>query len=94
MRVVSTYCILECFNVLFHTRQRQLYVYQLIAQHNFSPELKAALRKDPVVKCKLKLILSYSTIYRKVASSNMSPLEAHAGFFRLVMKGIFDPYVL
>jgi hypothetical protein len=33
-------------------------------------------------------------IYRKVASFNMSRLEAHAGFFRLLMKGIFDPYVL
>ena len=29
-------------------------------------------------------------IYRKVASSNTS----HAGFFRLLMMGIFDPYVL
>ena len=27
-------------------------------------------------------------------SFNMSPLEAHAGFFRLARKGIFDPYVL
>ena len=33
-------------------------------------------------------------VYRKVASSNMSCLKAHAGFFRLLMKGIFDPYVL
>ena len=32
--------------------------------------------------------------YRKVASSNTSRLEAHAGFFRFLMKGIFDPYVL
>ena len=32
--------------------------------------------------------------YRKVASSNTSCLEALAGFFRLLMKGIFDPYVL
>ena len=32
--------------------------------------------------------------YRNVASSNTSLLEAHAGFFRLLMKGIFDPYVL
>ena len=32
--------------------------------------------------------------YRKVASSNSSRLEAQAGFFRLLMKGIFDPYVL
>ena len=29
--------------------------------------------------------------YRKVASSNASRLEAHAGFFRLLMKGILDP---
>ena len=33
------------------------------------------------------------TNYRKVASSNTSHLEAHAGFFRLLMKGIFDPYM-
>ena len=32
--------------------------------------------------------------YRKVASSNTSRLEAHAGFFRSIMKGILDPYVL
>ena len=31
-------------------------------------------------------------IYRKGASSNMSPLEAHTGLFRLLMQGIFDPY--
>jgi hypothetical protein len=31
--------------------------------------------------------------YRKVASSNMSRLEAHAGSFRMLM-GIFDPYIL
>ena len=30
----------------------------------------------------------------KVASSNTPRLEAHAGFFRLLMKVIFDPYVL
>ena len=32
--------------------------------------------------------------YRKVASSNTSRLDAYAGFFRLLMKGIFYPYVL
>ena len=32
-------------------------------------------------------------MYCKVASSNTSRLEAHPGFFRLLMKGIFDPYV-
>ena len=33
-------------------------------------------------------------IHRKVASSRPSPIEAHAGLFRLLMNGIFDPYVL
>ena len=33
-------------------------------------------------------------IYCKVVSSKMSGLEAYAGFFRLLMKGIFDHYVL
>ena len=32
--------------------------------------------------------------YRLVASSSPSHIEAHAGLFRLLMKGIFDPYVL
>ena len=32
--------------------------------------------------------------YRKIASFNTSRLEAHAGFFRLLMKGINDHYVL
>ena len=35
-----------------------------------------------------------ATIYLKVGSSNTSCLDAHAGIFRLLMKGIFDPYVL
>ena len=33
-------------------------------------------------------------MYRKIASSNTSRLEAHVGFFRLFMKGIFCPYVI
>ena len=32
--------------------------------------------------------------YLKVASFNTSHLEARAALFRLLMKGIFDPYVL
>ena len=40
-------------------------------------------------------MVTFLTIkYRKVASSNTSRLEAHAGFFRLLMKRIFDAYVL
>ena len=37
---------------------------------------------------------TFTAIYRKVASSSPSRIEAHAGLFRLLMKGIFDPYVL
>ena len=32
--------------------------------------------------------------YRIVASTSPSCIEAHAGLFRSLMKGIFDPYVL
>ena len=47
----------------------------LIFRHNFN----------------VKIHLNFSDLfYRKVASSNTSRLEAHAGFFRLLMKGIFD----
>ena len=40
------------------------------------------------------LLLQEARDYRKVASSNTSRLEAQTGFFRLLMKGIFDPYLL
>ena len=33
-------------------------------------------------------------MYRKVASTSPSCLEAHAGFFRLSMKGKFDNYLM
>ena len=36
---------------------------------------------------------SLCNTYRKIASSNMSRLEAHVGFFRFLMEGIFGPYV-
>ena len=34
------------------------------------------------------------TTYGKIPSSNTSLSEAHVGFFKLLMKGIFSPYVL
>ena len=39
------------------------------------------------IECKFDCIT-----YCEVAGSNMSRLETHAGFFRLLMKGIFNPY--
>ena len=49
--------------------------------------------------CKKKLdknMLSYTFLsrYRIVASTSPSRFEAHVGLFRLLMKGIFDTYVL
>ena len=41
------------------------------------------------IECKFDRIT-----YCKVANSNTSHLETHAGFFRLLIKGILDPYVL
>ena len=35
----------------------------------------------------------YFLTYRIVASTSPSRIEAHAGLFRSLMKGIFDPYV-
>ena len=49
---------------------------------------KRGSRGRPGSKVKL------SSYYRKIASYNTSCLEAHVGFFRLFMKGIFGPYVL
>ena len=41
-----------------------------------------------------KLYKDIKTTYRKVAISIPSCLEAYSGFFRLLKKGIFCPYVL
>ena len=40
----------------------------------------------------MKLQIGYK--YRKVASTKTSCLQAHAGLFRLLMKGFFGPYEL
>ena len=50
---------------------------------------------DYVTSCILiACFFLYLLSYRKVTSSTTCHLEAHAGFFRLLMKGIFNPYVL
>ena len=48
------------------------------------------------VYCLLRTVGNFNrkTIYRKIARSNTSHLEAHEGFFRLLMKGIFGPHLL
>ena len=54
------------------------------------PELESCRHINGV---RIDARLLYAT-YRKIASFNTSRLEAHVGFFRLLMKGIFGPYVL
>ena len=44
--------------------------------------------------CHLGLLYNSQCRYRKVMSSSPSHIEAHAGLFILLMKGIFDHYVL
>ena len=63
-------------------RARPVYIYW-----------ESLLFRSAILKCKY---FSESTskidyIYRKIASSNTSRLEAHVGYFRLLMKGIFGP---
>ena len=55
----------------------------------FIPESRVLCFHEKDMKPKVKERL----VYCKVASSNTSGLEAHAGFFRLLLRGIFDPYV-
>ena len=48
-----------------------------------------------VIFCIFACKINYLYVnYRKVASSSPSRIEAQAGLFRLLMEGIFDPYVL
>ena len=39
-------------------------------------------------------LINDSFEYHRVPSSNESHLESHSGYYRLLMKGIFDAYVL
>ena len=48
-----------------------------------------------VLKTKpLEIVVQGHLNYRIVASTSSSHFKAHAGLFRLLMKGIFDPYEL
>ena len=49
---------------------------------------------EPVEVSYIQYQKNLLNIYRKVASSNKSRLEGHADFFRLLMKGNFDTFVL
>ena len=96
-------------NGLFLSRVGVVYIYsplmvrptetkgqegQILTLREANPGPQSGLRLMLAPKLGVDFIALAVTKYRKVASSNTSCLEAHAGFFRLLMKGIFDPYVL
>jgi hypothetical protein len=55
--------------------------------------LKEGFRQKKSVKVITSGLL-FQSKYRIVANASSSRFEAHVGLFRLLMKGIFDPYVL
>ena len=59
-------------------------------------ETKFQFLRTSFDKFKLKMVRNqlFFDIYRIVANASPSRFEAHVGLFRLLMKGIFDPYVL
>ena len=66
-------------------------------QFNMNLSNRKYILKNKHVNWHIKFSEGAFTIYfayRIVASSSPSRIEAHAGLFRLLMKGIFDPYVL
>ena len=60
------------------------------------PKVRSMLQSHLPFHYQTTIIVYFAVVvtYSKFASSNTSCLEAHACFFRLLMKGIFDPYLL
>ena len=63
---------------------------------NLAVRRRLGTKGKPFMEFQIVILEIYRNtfIYSKVASFNTSCLEARAGFFRLLMKGIFDPNVL
>ena len=81
-----TYCVQKLFLTF-----RTIFVHNMFSPR--SAKRRASDKDLPVLKIcppyKVGCIKKF-----KVASSNTFHLKAHAGFFRLLVKGILDPYVL
>ena len=75
-------------------RDNLSYLLFLLIEKEYGQECKKEWSKGILHQSIFELLNFLDHEYCKVASSNTSHLEAHAGFFRLLMKGIFDPYVL
>ena len=69
--------------------------FQSVQNHNVQGLLRRAIAHFAFhLRNYFNSVWTWETRYRKIASSNTSRLEAHEGFFRLLMKGIFGSYVL
>jgi hypothetical protein len=66
--------------------------FQFFHSLNYHPE--PSFQSYFMTTLQVELLFQLQFRYHKVASSNTSCLVAHAGFFRLHMKGIFNPYGL
>ena len=58
------------------------------------PPINSLLNDKKPLKDAPSTVLRKYFMYRIVASSSPSSIEAHAGLFRLLMQGIFDAHVL
>ena len=83
-RPLLSFCKLEGNFVLCHN----------FNDHNIYINCTANIYSGITVESRTPVEISNYMEYHKVASSNTSCLEAHTGFFRFLMSGIFYPFVL
>ena len=69
-------------------------IYVALNLRYFSLDRESLLQLERYQTLYSIIVIPLQLTYRKVESSNTSRLEAHAGFSKLLMKGICDPYVL
>ena len=81
-------------NVFFFQKLSSCYIHWPIVFYpwHFGKFLNIIVKKNQLMFLLNQVILENA--YRKIACSKTSRLEGHAGFFRLLRKGIFDPYVM
>ena len=75
---------------------KQIAMYIIIGQRNIwdSGQINSKSKQPKHLKSVNFRWFVIKSNYRKVTSSNTSHLEALAGFYRWLMKWIFDPYEL
>ena len=82
--ILTVMALMAIIVVVFVTMSDNLFYDQPLKSKFFSLELKIQIIKSMIENAS----------YRKVASTCLSLLKAHVGFFRFSMLGIFDVYLL